>query len=58
MKPPKVLYQASAVRELLSFFWQNRLWWMIPFVVTLVIVAVLLVVAQASPVAPFLYAAF
>ncbi len=54
----KVIHQASTVKELLSFFWQNRLWWMIPFVVTLIVVAVLLVLAQSSPVVPFLYTAF
>ncbi len=48
----------SIVRELLQFFWENRLWWMIPFVVTLIVVAVLLVFAQSSPIAPFLYTAF
>lgn len=58
MKQPAVVHQASTVKELLTFFWKNRLWWMIPFVVTLVIVGVLIVLAQASPVAPFLYTAF
>lgn len=48
----------STTRELFAFLWQNRLWWMIPFVVTLLIVAVLLVFAQSSPVVPFLYTAF
>ncbi len=54
----KIAEQASTVRELMRFFWQNRLWWMIPFVVTLIVVAVLLVLAQSSPVVPFLYTAF
>lgn len=48
----------TTVRELLDFFWKNRLWWMLPFVITLVVVAVLLVLAQSSPVVPFLYTAF
>jgi hypothetical protein len=54
----KIFHQASTVRELLTFFWKNRLWWMIPFVVTLMVIAVLLVLAQSSPVAPFIYTAF
>ncbi len=54
----KVFNQASTARELVKFFWDNRLWWMIPFVVTLILVAVLLVLAQSSPVVPFLYTAF
>ncbi len=48
----------ATVGELFAFLWHNRLWWMIPFVVTLLLVAVLLVFAQSSPVVPFLYTAF
>lgn len=48
----------GVMRELLQFFWKERLWWMIPFVVTLLIIAVLLIFAQSSPIAPFLYTAF
>lgn len=54
----KVVHQASTVRELLHFFWENRLWWMIPFVVTLIVVSILIVFAQTSPITPFLYVAF
>lgn len=54
----KYLEKFSTVRELLKFFWDNRLWWMIPFVVTLIVVALLLIFAQSSPIAPFLYTAF
>ena len=53
-----VITIGGTVKELLSFLWQERLWWMIPFVVTLLIVAVLLVFAQSSPVAPFIYTIF
>ena len=49
---------ASTVGELFAFLWENKLWWMIPFVVTLLIVSLLLVFAQSSPVAPFLYTVF
>ena len=44
--------------ELLQFLWQRKLWWMIPFVATLWIVAVLLVVGQTTGVAPFIYTLF
>lgn len=54
----KIFHQASTVRELFKFLWANKLWWMIPFVVTLVVIAVLIVLAQSSPVVPFLYTAF
>lgn len=48
----------GTVKELLSFLWQERLWWAIPFVITLLVVAGLLVFAQSSPVAPFIYTIF
>mgnify|MGYP006299746051 CR=1 FL=1 len=44
--------------ELISFMWQNKLWWLIPMVVVLVLFGVLLVAAQGSAVAPFIYTLF
>ena len=44
--------------ELMQFLWQRKLWWMIPFVVTLLIVGVLLLVGQTTGVAPFIYTLF
>lgn len=41
--------------ELLSLLWQRKLWWLIPMVLMLLVFAVLIVLAQASSVAPFLY---
>ncbi|MBI3385836.1 hypothetical protein HY031_01995 [Candidatus Gottesmanbacteria bacterium] len=45
-------------KELLAFLWQERLWWIIPFVVTLLVIALLLIFAQSSPIMPFLYTTF
>ncbi len=53
-----VKHRANTVKELLHFFWRERLWWMIPFVLVLIIVALLLIFAQSSPIIPFLYTAF
>jgi uncharacterized protein DUF5989 len=44
--------------ELLRFLWERKLWWMIPFVVTLLLVAVLLLVGSTTGVAPFIYTLF
>ena len=54
----QVKHRAHTINELLRFFWRERLWWMIPFVVVLVVVALLLIFAQSSPIIPFLYTAF
>jgi Family of unknown function (DUF5989) len=44
--------------ELLSFFWANKRWWMVPILVTLFLFGVLLVLAQSSAIAPFIYTLF
>jgi hypothetical protein len=44
--------------ELLQFLWERKLWWMIPFVVTLLLVGVLLLVGSTTGVAPFIYTLF
>jgi len=46
------------LKELLDFIWENKLWWMIPSVVTLILVGILLVMAQSTPLSPFIYALF
>jgi len=48
----------SIIKELLQFMWEEKLWWMIPFVILLLIVGLLLIFAQSSPIAPFLYTIF
>ncbi|HVD92101.1 MAG TPA: DUF5989 family protein [Vicinamibacterales bacterium] len=49
---------AGTVGELFSFLWQRKRYWLIPFVVTLVLVAVLLLVGEVTGVAPFIYTLF
>ena len=44
--------------ELFSFFWNNKRWWMVPILVTLFLFGVLLVLAQSSAIAPFIYTLF
>jgi len=44
--------------ELLQFMWQRKLWWMMPMVVVLLLVGILLIFAQSSAIAPFIYTLF
>jgi Family of unknown function (DUF5989) len=44
--------------ELLRFLWARRLWWLIPFVVTLLVVGTLVIVGQVTGIAPFIYTLF
>ena len=55
---------SSAVRrfgiagELLSFLMANKRWWMLPIIAALLLFGILLVVAQSSAIAPFIYTLF
>jgi Family of unknown function (DUF5989) len=44
--------------ELLLFFWQNKWWWITPMILVLLAFGGLLVFAQSSAVAPFIYTLF
>jgi hypothetical protein len=41
--------------ELLSFLWAQKLWWMIPLVVMLLMLAALIAFASATSLGPFIY---
>jgi hypothetical protein len=44
--------------ELLSFFWGNRRWWLLPMLIVLSLFGVLIILAQSSAIAPFIYTLF
>ncbi len=54
----KVSTRFSILGELFSFFWANKLWWLIPMLLVIVLVGVLIIFANASPLAPFIYPLF
>ena len=41
--------------ELLGFLWARRLWWMIPLVAMLLLLALLIAFASATTLGPFIY---
>lgn len=53
-----VLLKFSIVRELLSFLWAAKLWWMLPMVFMLLLLGGLIILAQSSAIAPFIYTLF
>ncbi len=57
-KKSSVLSRAGIIGELLLFLWQRKLWWLIPMMVVIVLFGMLLVFAQGSAVAPFIYTLF
>ena len=44
--------------ELLQFFWERKLWWLYPMILVLLLFGLLMVFAQTSPIAPFIYTLF
>ena len=46
------------IRELFSFLWRARLWWMIPMVIVLVVFGLFLIVAQGTTIIHFVYPLF
>jgi hypothetical protein len=48
----------GVVGDLLAFLWRERLWWMIPIFIALVLVALLVVLGSNPAVAPFVYVLF
>jgi hypothetical protein len=48
----------GTIGELMHFLWMRKLWWLMPFVVTLLLLGVLLIVGEVTGVAPFIYTLF
>lgn len=44
--------------ELMQFLWKAKLWFLIPLVLVLLVFGLLLIFAQATGVAPFIYTLF
>lgn len=49
--------QRGLFGEMLAFLWQTKKWWMVPVVITLMLVG-LLVFLSSSAAAPFIYTLF
>ena len=41
--------------ELIAFLWAQKLWWMIPLVIMLLLLAALVAFASATSLGPFIY---
>lgn len=44
--------------ELIQFLLQNKRWWLVPMMAVLLLFAVIMVIAQSSAIAPFIYTLF
>ncbi len=50
--------KVGIVQELMVFLWERKLWWMMPMVLTLLLFGLLILFAESSAVAPFIYTLF
>lgn len=55
---PRVFDRVGIARELLAFFWARKVWWMIPVIIMILVLAILLTFAQGAAVVPFVYTLF
>ena len=44
--------------ELIEFFWSHKWWWLTPMIVVLLMFGALVIFAQSSAIAPFIYTLF
>ena len=51
-------YKFTIAGELLQFMWQRKLWWMIPMIIILLFFGLIMIFAQGTAVAPFIYTLF
>jgi hypothetical protein len=53
-----VVSRLNTAGELLQFFVQHQWWWLTPMILVLLLFSVLVILAQSSAVAPFIYTLF
>jgi len=46
------------LKELFTYLWKNKLWWMVPIVFMFILLGAIMWLAQSSAVVPFIYALF
>ena len=54
----KTKLRTSIIRELFRFLWQNKLWWLMPMIIVFLAFGLLIIFAEGSVLAPFLYTLF
>jgi len=48
----------SVISEMASYLKQNRKWWLFPIIFFLILLGALIVLAEGSAIAPFIYTLF
>lgn len=54
----RLILKSTILRELISFLWKNKLWWMIPILIVFILLGILIWLVQSSAVVPYIYTLF
>jgi len=54
----KFMGKMSLIKEIWLYLRENKKYWLIPIIFILILMSVLLIVAQSSALAPFIYSIF
>jgi hypothetical protein len=54
----RAVERAGTMGEFFGFLWRRKLWWMMPMFAVIFLFGVLLILAQSSALAPFIYTLF
>lgn len=54
----KAMSKISVISEILSYLKENKKWWLMPIIIFLILLGALIILAEGSAVAPFIYALF
>jgi len=54
----RIASRTGVVGRLFQYLWKERIWWMIPMIVVLLLFVGLILFSQSSVVAPFIYTLF
>jgi hypothetical protein len=53
-----IVSKLGIMGDFFKFLLENKKWWLLPIIIVLFLFAVLIILAETSPVAPFVYTLF
>lgn len=53
-----MLEKTKILKDLFSFLWKRKLWWLIPMLVVFLVIGILILFVGSSPLAPIVYPLF
>jgi len=46
------------MNDLFQYIWKNKIWWILPAVLAIMISGLMILVSSATPISPFIYMLF